>query len=209
MSVVHHCPIGPSEQDRLMSVVVHLLAGGAGEVSVTLWQVNISSVSPQSLLGCWPAHTSLHMKDFKLSSILARLAEPPKGCEKSKFWKSQLRKSSLSDGERVSSVLMCSNFQDAQFLNGLILQKVKTLKTVENIYIKDSSPPVRSLVVEDDTYSEVFDSLSPTSDRPPPLPSRRSCPAAPARPPYPPHMRRSSRPRTVWSDSLASPTSPL
>ena len=137
------------------------------------------------------------MKDFKLSTILAMLAESPKGCEGSKFWKSQLKKNRNSDGDSVSSVLMCNNFQDAQLLNGFILQKVKTLKTVENFYVKDTSAAVRSLVVEDDTYSEVFDSVASLSDSPPPLPSRRSQPPPPARPPYPPHMRRTSRARTV------------
>ena len=146
------------------------------------------------------------MKDFKLTAILAMLAESPRGCERSKFWKLQRRKDRSSDGggsNSGSSVLMCNNFQDAELLNGLILQKVKTLKTVENIYTKETSSSTHPKIIlscevtEDDTYSEVFDSLSSTSDRPPPLPSRRSCPAAPARPPYPPHMRRSSRPRTV------------
>ena len=143
------------------------------------------------------------MKDFKLTTILAMLAESPRSCERSKFWKLQSRKNKSSDGSSGSSVLMCNNFQDAEALNGLILQKVKTLKTVENIYTKDtsSSPHPKIIlsreVMEDDTYSEVFDSLN--IDCPPPLPSRRSFPAAPARPPRPPppHMRGSSQPRTV------------
>ena len=149
------------------------------------------------------------MKDFKLTAILAMLGESPRGCERSKFWKLQSWKNKTSDGGNSgsSTVLMCNNFQDAQHLNGLILQKVKTLKTVENIYTKDTissssrAHPKIVLsceVVEDDTYSEVFDSLN--TECPPPLPSRRSFPAAPARPPHPPppHMRRpSSQPRTV------------
>ena len=148
------------------------------------------------------------MKDFKLSALLARLAESPRVCERTKFWKLQNRKHKPSDGPiGGSTVLMCNNFQDAQLLNGLILQKVKSLKTVENIYTKDTSSSssrthpqilLSCEVVEDDTYSEVFDSLN--TECPPPLPSRRSFPAAPARPPHPPppHMRRpSSQPRTV------------
>ena len=152
------------------------------------------------------------MKDFKLTAILAMLAESPRGCERTKFWKSKSRKNTKFDGgSNGSSVLMCNNFQDAQLLNGLILQKVKTLKTVENIYTKDTSTSTSSSalpkiilsceVVEDatfdDTYSEVFDSLK--TECPPPLPSRRSFPEAPARPPHPPppHMRRSTQPRTV------------
>ena len=157
------------------------------------------------------------MKDFKLSALLARLAESPRVCERTKFWKLQNRKHKPSDGPTGgSTVLMCNNFQDAQLLNGLILQKVKTLKTVENIYTKDTSSSSSSSrhakiilsgggptceVVEDDTYSEVFDSLNRecSAPPPPPLPSRRSFPPAPARPaqPPPPHMRRSSQPRTV------------
>ena len=148
------------------------------------------------------------MKDFKLTAILAMMAESPRGCEGSKFWKLKNRKNKTSDGgSHGSSVLMCNNFQDAQLLNGLILQKVKTLKTVENIYTKDTSTSISSPaypkiilsceVVEDDTYSEVFDSLN--TECPPPLPSRRSFPEAPARPPHPPppHMRRSAQPRTA------------
>ena len=146
------------------------------------------------------------MKDFKLSALLARLAESPRVCERTKFWKLQNRKHKPSDGPTGgSTVLMCNNFQDAQLLNGLILQKVKTLKTVENIYTKDTSSSssrhpkivLSCDVVEDDTYAEVFDSLN--TECPPPLPSRRSFPAAPARPPHPPppHMRRPSQPRTV------------
>ena len=152
------------------------------------------------------------MKDFKLTAILAMLAESPRGCERGKFWKLQGRKKRSSDGgggggagTGGSSVLMCNNFQDAQLLNGLILQKVKTLKTVENIYTKDTSSPsstppqiiLSCQVVEDETYSEVFDSLN--IDCPPPLPSRRCFPAAPARPPRPPpsHIRQTSQPRTV------------
>ena len=130
------------------------------------------------------------MKDFKLSTILALLAESPRG------WKHQGKKDRDSDGATVSSVLMCNNFQDAQLLNGLILQKVKTLKTVENIYIKDSWTVGRSAVIEDDTYSEVFDTLN-SHPPPPPLPSRRCSPTPPARPPYPSHLRRTRLPRTV------------
>ena len=137
------------------------------------------------------------MKTFNLNTILAMLAESPKGSERNKFWKSQMKKNRNCEADSVSSVLMCSNLQDAQLLNGFILQKVKTLKTVENIYVKDTSPGVRTLVVEDDTYSEVFDSVASLSDSPPPLPSRRSHPPPPARPPYPPHMRRSVRARSV------------
>ena len=151
------------------------------------------------------------MKDFKLTAILAMLAESPRGCERSKFWKLQRRKDRSSDGggsNSGSSVLMCNNFQDAEFLNGLILQKVKTLKTVENIYTKETSSSTHPKIIlscevtEDDTYSEVFDSLN--IDCPPPLPSRRSFPAAPARPPRPPppHMRGSSQPNLAVIKTL-------
>ena len=64
MAVVHHCPIGPSEQDRLMSVVVHLLAGGGGggvsDVMTGQHLLSLSSVSPRLLTSSHlPPHEGL------------------------------------------------------------------------------------------------------------------------------------------------------
>ena len=90
---------------------------------------------------------------------------------------------------------MCNNLEDAEVLNSLILQKVKNLKTVENLYVKDTTAfskiifDTRTIIVtEDDTYAEVFDSLN--TDTPPPIPARKTAPRAPARPPYPSTMLR-------------------
>ena len=91
---------------------------------------------------------------------------------------------------------MCENSEDLQELNNLILQKVRSLKSVPNLYVKDTTPYSKIildhralLVTEDDTYAEVFDSLN-IEPSPPPLPSRSSVAKAPARPPYPSSMLR-------------------
>ena len=53
----------------------------------------------------------------------------------SKFWKSPKKEKAI----KCDGVLMCNNLQDAEALNNLILQKVKNLKTVENLYVKDTT----------------------------------------------------------------------
>ena len=115
---------------------------------------------------------------------------------KSKFWKSPKKEKAI----KRDGVLMCNNLQDAEVLNSLILQKVKSLKTVENLYVKDTTAfskiifEKQTIIVnEDDTYAEVFDSLNIES--PPPLPSRTAAPRAPARPPYSSTMLKSRKKR--------------
>lgn len=109
---------------------------------------------------------------------------------------------------------MCNNLEDAEVLNNLISQKVKSLKTVENVYIKDTTPfsniilraskSDSNIILNDDTYAEVFDSLNKLIDNeeteediPPPLPSKKSSPKPPARPPYPSSLLQKRDTRTV------------
>ena len=137
-----------------------------------------------------PHQNNPKMKEFNLSAIFSISSDSTKSPNtKSKFWKSPRKERAIkSDG-----VLMCNNLEDAEVLNSLILQKVKNLKTVENLYVKDTTSFSKIIlenktiiVTDDDTYAEVFDSLN--TDAPPPLPSRRASPRAPARPPYPSTM---------------------
>ena len=99
---------------------------------------------------------------------------------------------------------MCNNLEDAEVLNHLISQKVKNLKTVENVYIKDTTPfsniilratkSDSNILLNDDTYAEVFDSLNTIlDDVPPPLPSKKSSTTPPARPPKPSFLVSPSR----------------
>ena len=155
------------------------------------------------------------MREFNLSTIFTSLSPelPTRQSSstshvRSKFWKSPRKEKALL---KSGGVLMCNNLRDAEELSSLISSKVRSLKTVENVYVRDistwsrvllrcdSSPANTVILADDDTYAEVFDSLnvetnSVTSDNtetaesmetPPPLPSRRSAPKPPARPPYP------------------------
>ena len=149
------------------------------------------------------------MKDFSISAIFTALAESPNRSSKSKqFWKSPRKEKTLL---KNGGILMCNNFEDAEVLNNLISQKVKSLKTVENVYIKDTTPfsniilraskSDSNIILNDDTYAEVFDSLNKLleddEDIPPPLPSKKSSPKPPARPPYPSSHLQKRDTRTV------------
>ena len=125
------------------------------------------------------------MIELNLSAIFS---SSPNKSSKNKFWKSPKQdKSLLKNG----GVLMCNNLEDAEALNNLIAQKVKSLKTVENVYVRDITNLSKIIIkreeismLSDDTYAEVFDSLN-NIESPPPLPSRRNLSKPPARPPYP------------------------
>ena len=102
---------------------------------------------------------------------------------------------------------MCNNIEDAEVLNHLITQKVKNLKTVENVYVKDistfsniilrSQKSESSIIIADDTYAEVFDSLNVDDPPPPPLPLKKCVPKPPARPPYPSSLLQKRESRTI------------
>ena len=141
------------------------------------------------------------MKDFNLSAIFSGLSESPNKNSKSKFWKSPRKEKTLL---KNGGILMCNNLEDAEVLNHLISQKVKSLKTVENVYIKDTTPfsniilratkSDSNILLNDDTYAEVFDSLNTIlDDVPPPLPSKKSSTTPPARPPKPSFLVSPSR----------------
>ena len=125
------------------------------------------------------------MKKISIRSILSRLIETSESVFKHSA-KDQLIKSEC--------VIMCNNLQDARVLNKKMKKKVQHLKTMENIYLSDTSLTSSiSLLVEtpmlnknDDIYAEVFDSLN--IDSPPPIPSRKVSMRAPERPPYPSTM---------------------
>ena len=130
------------------------------------------------------------MKEFNLSSMFSMASDVSKSSKsKTKFWKTPKKEKTLN----CDGLLMVNNIQDAEALNRLLMQKVKSLKTVENLYIKDTSTFSNIILQhstvsasDDDTYAEVFDSLN--EDSPPPLPTRKAAPRAPARPPYPSTM---------------------
>ena len=161
-------------------------------------------------------HININMREFNLSTIFTSLSPelPTRHSSSSsnvrcaKFWKSPRKEKSLL---KSGGVLMCNNLRDAEELSSLISSKVRSLKTVENVYVRDistwsrillrcdSSPANTVILADDDTYAEVFDSLNvetnsvsslntetaESTETPPPLPSRRSAPKPPARPPYP------------------------
>ena len=131
------------------------------------------------------------MKEFKLSAFFSISSDLEKSqTRKSKFWKLPRKEKTIKSG----GILMCNNLEDAAMLNNLILQKVKSLNTVENLYVKDTTTFSRiifeneSILVNDDdaTYAEVFDTLN--TETPPPLPAKKAFSRAPARPPYPSSM---------------------
>ena len=80
------------------------------------------------------------MKDFSFSSIFSSGSEVVKGSasNKSCFWKS-LKKTPRQMSLEEKMVLSCSNIEDIEVLSNLVLQKVKRLKTVENIYVNKSA----------------------------------------------------------------------
>ena len=95
-------------------------------------------------------------------------------------------KSMQSSGNRMNPILKCNNSSDVETLNGLIMRKVCSLKSVPNVYTENQTNTTRAtLEVANDNYAEVFDSLVHPPSPPPPLPSRSEHPRAPARPPYP------------------------
>ena len=138
------------------------------------------------------------------SAIFAALSESPnKNNSRSKFWKSPKKEKTLL---KNGGVLMCNNLEDAEVLNDLIIQKVKNLKTVENVYVKDistfsniilRSQTSGSIIIDDDTYAEVFDSLNVEEPPPPPLPLKKCVPKPPARPPYPSSFLQKRESRTI------------
>ena len=146
------------------------------------------------------------MKEFNLSAIFAALAESPNKNSgyKSKFWKSPKKEKTLL---KNGGVLMCNNLEDAEVLNNLISQKVKNLKTIENVYVKDistfsniilrSESSEISSIIADDTYAEVFDSLNVEEPPPPPLPLKKCIPKPPARPPYSSSLIQKRESRTI------------
>ena len=95
------------------------------------------------------------MIELNLSAIFS---SSPNRSNKNKFWKSPKQdKSLLKNG----GVLMCNNLEDAETLNNLIAQKVKSLKTVENVYVRDITNLSKIIikrenisVLTDDTYAD-------------------------------------------------------
>ena len=146
------------------------------------------------------------MPELNLSAIFNALSEAPlRNNHKSKFWKSPKKEKTLL---KNGGVLMCNNIEDAETLNDLISKKVKSLKTVENVYVRDISTFSKIIIqrqsveantlLTEDTYAEVFDSLNvEVESPPPPLPSRQASPKPPARPPYPSTCIHRKESRTV------------
>ena len=139
------------------------------------------------------------MREFSLSSLMSLIAavDSPRPKQPRLF-----RRAGRPQQDHTPPLLCPATTEQHQQLDSLISQKLRSLQTVENVYVKDTAcsrlldtqqhPQVEDTKEDEeqcnrleDDYAEVWDSLV---ERPPPLPGRAVVMPAPARPPYPAYL---------------------